>query len=457
MEKFRKLGIIEPIIKAIEEEKFEKPSEIQEKSIPLILAGKDVIAGSATGSGKTLVFGAAIIRECERGKGIQALVLTPTRELAVQDAKTLKKFSKYNPLNITAIYGGVSINPQISQLRSSDVVVGTPGRILDHFQRNTMDLRNLRILVLDEADRMFDMGFREDVERIIKKCPSKRQTLLFSATISQEVIILSKKYMRNPIEVSAEAYVDPKKLTQIYYDAQDNLKFSLLVHLLKNEKAELVMIFCNTQRNTDFIAKNLKSAGINALAIHGGFSQEKRTHTMEQFYSKNVKVLVCTDVASRGLDIKGISHIYNYDIPKVSKDYIHRIGRTARAGKDGKVINIVASRDYDNFNKVINNPDITITHKETPYIERVGVAWLDSPRRFSYHRRGFNRNFQGDSRNFQRGFRNDGRERHMGDKTRRVYQNRENKEGYGDGGNRRRYSNRRDNRNNRWTKRERRY
>ena len=231
MERFRRLGITEPVIKAIQEEKFEKPSEIQEKSIPLILAGHDVIAGAATGSGKTLVFGSAIIKTCEKGKGIQALVLTPTRELAEQVARALSKFSKYRELNILAVYGGVAIEPQIQHLRNSEIVVGTPGRILDHLRRQTIDLRPLKILVLDEADRMFDMGFREDVERIIKNCPTNRQTLLFSATISQEVVELSKRYMKNPVEVSAEAYVDSSKLTQIYYDVMDNLKFSLLVHL----------------------------------------------------------------------------------------------------------------------------------------------------------------------------------------------------------------------------------
>ncbi len=392
MERFRRLGITEPVIKAIQEERFEKPSEIQEKSIPLILAGHDVIAGAATGSGKTLVFGSAIIKTCEKGKGIQALVLTPTRELAEQVARALSKFSKYRELNILAVYGGVAIEPQIQHLRNSEIVVGTPGRILDHLHRQTIDLRALRILVLDEADRMFDMGFRDDVERIIKNCPTSRQTLLFSATISQEVVELSKRYMKNPVEVSAEAYVDSSKLTQIYYDVMDNLKFSLLVHLLKSEKAELVMIFCNTQRNTDFIAKNLKAAGINALAIHGGFSQAKRTRTMEQFHSKNVKVLVCTDVASRGLDIKGISHIYNYDAPKDSKDYIHRIGRTARAGKEGKVINIIAGRDYDNFNRVINSIEVSIKREETPYVEQIRIL-MDRSRRFGH---GFQRgNYHG--------------------------------------------------------------
>src|SRR3989338_2776955 len=225
MESFKQLGVTAPLLKAIEEEKFEKPSEIQEKSIPLILSGKDVIAGSATGSGKTLAFGAGIIQHCERGREIQALVLTPTRELAEQVAKSLKRFSKYKPLDIVPVYGGVSLVPQMDRLRHADVVVGTPGRILDHLERRTLRLDTVKILTLDEADRMLDMGFIIDVERIIRVCPSQRQTLLFSATISQEVAQLARKYMHKPIEVSVEAYVDPSKLMQIYYDVSDQLKF----------------------------------------------------------------------------------------------------------------------------------------------------------------------------------------------------------------------------------------
>jgi len=382
MEKFRKLGLIEPVLKSIQEQKFEEPTEIQEKSIPLILEGKDVIAAASTGSGKTLAFAAGIIKNAERGKGIQSLILTPTRELAEQVSTTFQRFSKYKHLSIIAVYGGVSINPQIDGLRNADVVVGTPGRILDHIDRRTIDLDHVKILVLDEADRMLDMGFKDDVERIIWKCPKKRQTLLFSATIAPEVTRLAKKYMIDPVEVSAEAYVDASKLTQIYYDVEDNEKFSLLVHFLKHEHSGLVMVFCNTQRNTDFIANNLQANGIESLAIHGGYSQDKRTRNLEKFHEGHVAVLVCTDVAARGLDIKGVSHIYNYDIPKDSKEYIHRIGRTARAGKEGKVINILAQRDYDNFQKVVENRDLKISKGETPQMERMFIKFKDNRTRF---------------------------------------------------------------------------
>ena len=377
MKEFEKLGISVPILKIIEEENFENPTEIQEKTIPLVLQGKDLIAGSATGSGKTLAFGSGIIQNSERGKGIQALVLTPTRELAEQVAKALKKFSKYHHLEITSVYGGISINPQIDRLRKTDVVVGTPGRLLDHLQRGTMNLQNVKILVLDEADRMFDMGFIDDIRKIISQCPKKRQTMLFSATITREVTELSRNYMNNPVKISVESYVDPKKLKQVYYDVDDKLKFSLLVSLLKKEKSELVMVFCNTIRNTDFVAKNLKASGINAMAIHGRFSQNRRNEAMEKFHSQDVSVLVCTDVAARGLDIKGVSHVYNYDIPKESKQYIHRIGRTARAGEEGIAVNILTRHDHDNFSRVLRDNDVEIKKEQTPSVERVVIKWKE--------------------------------------------------------------------------------
>jgi len=389
MDQFRKLGIIEPVIRVIEEERFKAPTEIQIKTIPYVIAGKDVIAQSATGSGKTLVFGAGIIQHCERGRGIQALIVTPTRELAEQITRALNLFSKYKPLSIISVYGGVSINNQIEELISADIVVGTPGRLLDHVGRRTIDLRHVKILVLDEADRMLDMGFIEDVQEIIHQCPQKRQTLLFSATMYEEITHLARRYMNSPIKLVAESYVDPSKLKQVYYDVPDNMKFSLLVHLLKNEKAGLVMVFCNTRANTDFVAKNIRRLGIDSMAIHGGFTQARRNRTMDQFNNERVTVLVCTDVAARGLDIKGVSHVYNYDIPKNSKDYIHRIGRTARAGHEGKAVNILASRDHDNFRSVQSDSSLNIEKEELPSFERVQISWKQSSRGGFRDNRGF--------------------------------------------------------------------
>jgi len=380
MEKFKNLGISEEILKSIAEHKFEKPTEIQEKSIPLVLSGKDVIAGAATGSGKTLAFSSAIINTCENENRVQALVLVPTRELAEQNAKSLRLFSKFKRLNIALVYGGVSINPQIKEASQADIIVGTPGRILDHLERRTLDLSEIKILVLDEADRMLDMGFIDDVEKIIGRCNKQRQTLLFSATLPKEIKHLASKYMKDPVEVFAESQVDPSKLTQIYYDVQDNMKFALLVHLLKQDKSGLVMIFCNTQRNTDFVDRNLKLQGIRSMAIHGGYSQDKRTKALDKFHSKDIDVLVCTDVAARGLDIKGVSHVYNYDAPNESGQYIHRIGRTARAGHEGKAVNIVASRDYENFRKIMRENVNLIKREELPEFSAVQIEFKHKPR-----------------------------------------------------------------------------
>ena len=380
MEQFRKLGLCEHVLKVISNKKFTKPSEIQEKTIQLILEGKDVIAGSATGSGKTLAFGAGIIKNAVKGKGIQGLILTPTRELAEQVATTLEEFAYYKELDVTSVYGGVSMNQQVKKLAYADIVVATPGRLLDHMQHNTIDLSKIDFLVLDEADRMWDMGFKEDVGKIVKACPKDRQTLLFSATISGDLVDFSDKYMKAPVEISVENYVDPAKLKQIYYDVRDNERFSLLVYLLKNEKADLVMIFCNTRRNVDFVVNNLQLNGVKAQAIHGGMDQSKRIRVLKGFSDSKTNVIVCTDVAARGLDIQNVSHIYNYDLPKDAKDYIHRIGRTARAGAEGIAINILASRDYDSFSNIQRrNEGLVIERAMTPRFERVFVKF-DEPK-----------------------------------------------------------------------------
>ncbi|MBS3060732.1 MAG: DEAD/DEAH box helicase [DPANN group archaeon] len=379
MNKFKELGLQAELTKAIEDQGFEQPTEIQEKTIPLTLQGKDIIAGSATGSGKTLAFGAGIIQNSENKQHAQALILSPTRELTEQIKKELDKFSKYKKLNIALVFGGVPIGNQIKELKTADIVVGTPGRVLDHISRRTIDLSKVKTVVLDEGDRMLDMGFIDDVERIINNCPVDRQTMLFSATIPSDLARLSRKYMKNPVSISLEQYVDPKKLTQYYYQVPDKLKFSTLVHLLKNEHSGLVMVFCNTRRNTDFVANNLKKLGIEAQAIHGGFAQNKRTRTMEKFHSQKTEVLVCTDVAARGLHITGVTHVYNYDTPKDEKMYIHRIGRTARAGKEGAAINIIGNSDQDSFRNVWSEHGDVLVEKQMPRIEQVTIQWRERP------------------------------------------------------------------------------
>ncbi len=390
MEKFTKLGLSKELTDVFKQFGFKEPSEIQEKAIPLALAGRDIIGGSMTGSGKTLVFASTIIENLEPNRKIQALILTPTRELAEQVATSIRNFSKNKKLNVLAVYGGMNINSQIRELYSTDVLVATPGRLIDHLNRRTLRLDEIKFLVLDEVDRMFDMGFRRDVETIIHECPKKRQTMLFSATISPEIDYLSKKYTLNPVEVSVKSQVDASKLKQVYYDVPDYQKFSLLVTLLKNENADLVMVFCNTRRNVDFIANNLINLGINAKAIHGGIEQNKRIKVLDEFHKKGLGVLVCTDVASRGLDIKGVSHVYNYEVPSDSKDYVHRIGRTARAGKDGKAITILASRDYENFNNLLSSNQANVILERLPEIKMVRVS-VDSGRRNRFSGRENNR------------------------------------------------------------------
>jgi len=371
MEKFRRLGISEGILSAIASLGFTEPSEIQEKAIPLVLQGRDVIGGSATGSGKTLVFGAGIVDKVRRGFGIQALVMTPTRELAEQVAKNIRFFSKNSGLRVKEIYGGVGMGPQISDLRYTDVVVGTPGRILDHLQRRTINLSRVKILVLDEADRMLDMGFIRDVESIIAHCPKERQTLLFSATISKEIAHIANRHMKNPVQVSVKSLVDPSQLYQAYYEPLTEEKFSLLAHLLRLEKNGVAMVFCNTRRNVDRLTKALHEQKIYALAVHGGLSQNQRSNTLQAFHEREALILVCTDVAARGLDIPNVSHIYNFDIPSTPTEYIHRIGRTARAGKNGIAISFVCPGDRSEFKQILRKSKCTIERLNTPKLSHI--------------------------------------------------------------------------------------
>ncbi len=366
MKKFEELGLAEPIVRVLRELNFKEPSDIQKRAIPLAIAGKDIIGGSATGSGKTLVFGVAIVGKLRLGDGLRALILTPTRELAEQVSRSLMTFAKYSPLKIISVYGGVGIDYQIKQLRIADVVVGTPGRILDHIERGTIDLSRIKILVLDEADRMLDMGFLPDVESIIRKCQRKRQTMLFSATIPSDIASLANRYMNEPVKVSVVSYVDKSKLKQVFYNVPQRMKFSLLTYFLKKEKSKLAMIFCNTRQNADFVGKHLRQQGINVVTTHGGLTQNRRNKIMEDFHKGRAYVLVCTDVAARGLDIPDVSHIYNYDIPKTSKEYIHRIGRTARAGKEGIAINILSERDHENFRRVLEDRSLAIEEQRLP-------------------------------------------------------------------------------------------
>jgi ATP-dependent RNA helicase DeaD len=383
-----KLHVDPMVMKAAADMGYEQWTDIQLKSIPLIQAGKDVIGQAHTGSGKTAAFGIPIVEKLSHTGKVQSLIIVPTRELCEQITRELYKFAKYKKLNILAVYGGVSIEPQIDKLRGSDIVVGTPGRLLDHMDRRTIDLRNINTLVLDEADRMLDMGFIDDIRKIISALPQNRQTLLFSATLPQEIQNIVRRFMKNPERVKTESYVDKGKLSQYYYNVDTKDKFSLLVHLLKSEESALTIIFCSTRHMADIIEKNLNTQKIPAQALHGGLTQNKRLHVIKLFHEKKINVLVASDVAARGLDIKDITHVINYDIPKTSKDYIHRIGRTARAGTEGVVYSILSHPDYDAFRSVLSDRSLTIEKLDTPQFEPIRMEWSHDRPRFGSQSRG---------------------------------------------------------------------
>ena len=358
---FESLNIEKRIMDVLKKAGFDKPTPIQKECIPAIKRGKDIIAQSETGSGKTLAFAIPIMEMVEPGKGIQALIVTPTRELANQIHREFLKLTVFKMATVRSIYGGVPIDSQIRGLTNADVVVGTPGRILDHINRRTINLAHVRFLVLDEADRMLDMGFIDDVERIIHLTPKSRQTMLFSATVPDPIYSISKRYMKEPVRIRTQRHVKAEFLNQVYYDVMDNEKFSLLVHLIKKENPGLALVFCGRRTTSDMVYRNLVSAGVNAKVIHGGLEQEKRERIMKEMHAGNIQVLVATDVASRGLDIKGITHIFNYDVPEKIDDYTHRIGRTARAGKTGKAITLLAPADHQNFRRILqDNPEISV-------------------------------------------------------------------------------------------------
>ena len=383
--KCEQLNIQTKLLVKLQEKQFRELTPIQEKCIPEIIQGRDIVGQAETGSGKTLAFCLPILNKITPGKGLQALVLTPTRELCVQVTEVFTDFGKNLGVRTTSVYGGVSIGPQMRDVRTSDIVIGTPGRMLDHLRRGTIDLRNIRIAVLDETDKMFEMGFIEDVEKILRYTPQPRQSLLFSATISDDVYRLSRNHLKNPMIIKTQSYVDHKKLKQIYYDIyEQNQKFSLLVHLLNNNTDGLSIVFCGTRRESDAVSKNLVRQGIRTSAIHGGMRQQKRSNSLDALKNQKIKVLVATDVAARGLDIKNVTHIYNYDVPKTPTEYIHRIGRTARAGANGAAITLLTERDHDNFRRVQSNDDFQIERTDIPKFQKIPFLRRFKPQTHSF-------------------------------------------------------------------------
>lgn len=369
---FSDFNLSPQLLKAIHDQGYHTPTAIQEKAIPLILSGKDIIGHSETGSGKTAAFGLPMLSKLNPGQGVQALILTPTRELCVQVCDALKGFAKYLSFRIVPVFGGVGIGQQINAVRTADVIVATPGRLLDLIQRG-LKLSSVRYLVLDEADRMLDMGFIDDVEKILRHTPKHRQTHLFSATLSPRLRSLVHRYMNTPVSVQAKTQVDSRLLTEQAYAVPQPDKFSLLVYCLKHETPGIAIVFCGTRRSCDKVAKNLRAQKIDATPIHGGLSQSKRISTITSLHKRGLGVLVATDVASRGLHIDNISHVYNYDLPQTSDDYVHRIGRTARAGAKGNAVTFVTPQDVRDFRIILRDLERDIAAKPLPTFEKVAL------------------------------------------------------------------------------------
>ncbi len=350
---FPDLGLMPELLRAVEDSGYTNPTPIQQQAIPLALMGRDLIGLAQTGTGKTAGFTLPIIqRLLEEGHGnvpagahrVRVLVLTPTRELCVQVEESFRKYGKHTTLRVAPIYGGVGVEPQTKQLRQGvDVIVATPGRLLDHMERQNVVFDDLEVLVLDEADRMLDMGFAPQLNRIVAEVPRFRQTLLFSATMPPEVEALARKYLRKPIVVQVGRRSSAAStVTHAVYPVPRDRKTDLLAELLKKEGMDSVLIFSRTKHGADKIVRHLESKGISATAMHADKSQGERTRALEDFKSGKVRVLIATDIAQRGLDVSGISHVINYDVPQQAEDYVHRIGRTGRAASTGDAFTFMA-------------------------------------------------------------------------------------------------------------------
>ncbi|MBB3167594.1 DEAD/DEAH box helicase [Simiduia aestuariiviva] len=348
--RFADLGLSAPILEAVAEQGYETPSPIQAQAIPAVIAGKDVMAAAQTGTGKTAGFTLPILELLTRGERapsnhVRVLVLTPTRELAAQVGESVANYGKHLPLRSAVVFGGVGINPQMMKLRKGvDVLVATPGRLLDLFGQNAVKFNKLEMLVLDEADRMLDMGFIHDIKRILKLLPAKRQNLLFSATFSDEIRTLAKGLVHNPVEIDvAPRNTTVETVKQWLCPVDKNKKSSLLIHLIKEHNWHQVLVFSRTKHGANKLAKQLEGAGIESAAIHGNKSQNARTKALADFKNNKVRVLVATDIAARGIDIDQLPQVVNFDLPNVPEDYVHRIGRTGRAGATGQAVSLVSA------------------------------------------------------------------------------------------------------------------
>ncbi|MDO8861277.1 DEAD/DEAH box helicase [Haliea sp. E1-2-M8] len=351
---FDTLGLSASLMRAIADQGYETPSPIQAKAIPLILAGQDVMAAAQTGTGKTAAFTLPLLHRLTGGKPVKAnrcraLVLTPTRELAAQVQESVRDYGKYDDFRSAVVFGGVKINPQIALLkRGVDVLVATPGRLLDLHGQGFVDFSDLEVLVFDEADRMLDMGFINDIKRIVKLLPTQRQTLMFSATFSAEITKLAQGYMQSPVKVEvAPPNATADMVTQWVYPVDKKRKPELLSHLVQSNAWHQVLVFTRTKHGANKLSQQLEKNGISAVAIHGNKSQNARTKALGDFKRGKVQALVATDIAARGLDIEQLPQVVNFDLPNVAEDYVHRIGRTGRAGASGHAYSLVSADEAD--------------------------------------------------------------------------------------------------------------
>jgi ATP-dependent RNA helicase RhlE len=346
---FESLGLLPELTRALADRGYTEPTPVQSRVIPEILAGRDILAGAQTGTGKTAGFTLPILQQLQGlkipPKAPRSLILVPTRELAAQVAESVKSYGKHLHLRTLVLFGGVSLNPQTDALRRGcDILVATPGRLLDHAQQGHVDLSKVAIFVLDEADRMLDMGFIADIRRVIKLLPAKRQNLMFSATYSEDIRKLAQGLLRNPAEIEiARRNAAVESVDQVVYKVAKDQKRALLSHLIQEGNWNQVLIFTRTKHGANRLTKQLEQDGIEAAAIHGNKSQNARTQALAAFKQSKIRALVATEVASRGLDIKELPHVVNYELPNVPEDYVHRIGRTGRAGATGSAISLVSS------------------------------------------------------------------------------------------------------------------
>ncbi len=376
---FSKLGLSDPLAYAVQEKGYTEPTPIQQQAIPIILSGKDVIGSAQTGTGKTAAFALPILQRLGAHGRMRCLVLEPTRELALQVEEQFKNYSKYTDLEATVVYGGVGYGKQRDDLaRGVDVLAATPGRLLDHIEQRVMNLDDIEILVLDEVDRMLDMGFLPDVKRIVQKCPSARQTLFFTATLPPEIASLAGWALRDPVQINIGQRRSPAEtVSHAFYPVVDSQKFELLHALLEQTNFKSVIVFSRTKFGADRIARRLVQAGHSVGVIHSDRSQRERVDALEGFKSGKFELLVATDIAARGLDIAGVSHVVNYDVPENPEDYVHRIGRTGRAQNTGDAFTLVTEADVRDARSIERYIGATIERKKIEGFNYIYSALFD--------------------------------------------------------------------------------